>query len=91
MDGERSVRVCIRANRSLARCEACSYDPFGHLVTNHAGRKSLTAAARILDPKLSDWNAVDISVLGRAVESVAGNVRTWMNKVIDHFDSMHVE
>jgi len=91
MDGERSVRICIRADRSLARCEACSYDPFGHSATNHAGRKSLTAAARILDPKLSDRNAVYVPVFRRAVESVEGNVGTWMNSVIDHFDSMHVD
>lgn len=58
----------------------------GRLATNHAGRKPLTAAARILDPKLLDGHAVDISVFRRAVESVEGDVRTWMNDVIHRPD-----
>jgi hypothetical protein len=85
MDGERSIRVFIRADRSLARCA------FGHLATNHAGRKSLTAATRILNSKLSDWNAIYVPVFRRAVESIEGNVGTWMNSAIDHFDSMHLD
>jgi hypothetical protein len=61
------------------------------LPEQHGGRKSLTAAARILDPKLSDRNAVYVPVFRRAVEGVEGNVGTWMNSVIDDFDSMHVD
>ena len=75
--------VAFAAPTSLWRGrEACSYNPLGHLATNRAGGKSLTAAARILDPKLSDRHAVDVSVFRRAVESVERDVRTWMNDII---------
>jgi hypothetical protein len=63
----------------------------GFPARNHGGKKSLTAAARMLDPKLSDRNAVYVPVFRRAVESVEGNVGTRMNSVIDDFDSMHVD